>query len=61
MRSCLDSVKNSLPGSLMSEMIINFEQVVFLSSSRDEQSSINRNIGFRTVKLRQEQIECAPG
>ena len=45
----------------MSEIIINFEQVVFLSSSRDEQSSINRNIGFRTVKLRQERIECAPG
>lgn len=36
-------------------------KVVFLSSSCDEQSSINRNIGFRTVKLRQERIECAPG
>lgn len=36
-------------------------QVVLLSSSGGEQSSMTRNIGFRKIKLVQEQIEGAPG
>ena len=36
-------------------------QVVFLSSSGEEQSSITRNIGFRKIKLVQEQIGGARG
>lgn len=42
-------------------MITNFEQVVFVSSCGEEQSSISRNMGFRKINLVQEPIKDAPG